>query len=41
MELDELELPLETQHIHQRPRTHYEAAMYMKEICTSGTPEPP
>lgn len=41
VELDEPELPIETQHIHQRPRTHYEAAMYMKEICTRGTLEPP
>ncbi|KAI1001366.1 hypothetical protein K3495_g6833 [Podosphaera aphanis] len=39
--LDELELPLETQHIHQRPKTHYKAAMYMKEICTRATLDPP
>ncbi|KAI1008102.1 hypothetical protein K3495_g128 [Podosphaera aphanis] len=38
--LDELELLLETQHIHQRPKTHYDTAMYMKEICTRDSLDP-
>lgn len=41
VELNEPVLPLGTQHIHQRPKTHYEAAMYMKEIYMCGTLEPP